>query len=745
MATKRMQALTTVSQWLACAHVGTSLLPADDDPNGVGIVALATADPVDPPTGPSPVDPGPAGLVVTADCRVYHAWPEQGRIVRVVWHSTTGTSDASGEDVLADPSPAGVGDFTPVGAPADDVRRAAALALAGYESADVTRLFALYGGGAIVALDLGTRRVVRQVTLVVPLPPAAAWTVGQPAVPLVAADLATSPTGLLVACASRAHPLWRVTWHGDPVELDVPLRSLVGLPAGAVPTRVAADAQGRIWLLWRAPGADPWATPVADERTTVPYGPLPGATDIELDGEGALIVAAGPGQDLRVVRFAAGAASADRPLRARRSDGRGLARTPDGRIAFWTAAGLRSAFGDQVRYVSDGRVYTTALDSGVFHQQWGRLFIDACVPPGTSISVAMLTSDDLPGDDLDPIGPLLGEPVTIARSAPSNVVAPPAPDPATLPLPAAGAELLLADALPLFRRGSAEQPWVRRSDGDPFLTYEAPVNAQPGRYLWLRISLSGTAQRTPRVRAIRVETSGPRLVQRLPQIFSEDATGAAFLDRYLQLLDGTMLDLAAESDAREVLFGPESAAPEMLPWIASLVGLMLDRRWPEPVRRTMISEAVSLFRRRGTLAALQRMCAIVLGVPPMLVERFRFRGLTGAVGTALIRTGSTFGEYAHRFSVIVPGAPSSEQLDMLHDLITEHRPAHTLFEICSASMGSRLGLGMHLDLTAVIGRGSGFEQFGVGGVLGRGGIIGRPDGALRVGSGGLGRDARVEP
>jgi len=261
----------------------------------------------------------------------------------------------------------------------------------------------------------------------------------------------------------------------------------------------------------------------------------------------------------------------------------------------------------------------------------------------------------------------------------------------------------------------------------------------------LRLHLAGTPQRTPRVRALRVQTSGPRLLERLPRVYTEDANAAAFLDRYLQLLNVTMADAEAAAQDRHVLLDPASAPPEMLPWLASLIGLVLDRRWPEPARRKMIAAAVCLFRRRGTVGALLDMSEIVLGVRPVLVERFRFRGLTGGVGRTLVRAGSTFEQYAHRFSVVVPGAPSTTQLDILRELLDVHRPAHTIFEICSATTGSRLGLGMHLDQTAVIGRGSGFGQVTVGGVLGRGDVLGRPAGGLRIGSGGLGRDARVEP
>jgi phage tail-like protein len=410
-------------------------------------------------------------------------------------------------------------------------------------------------------------------------------------------------------------------------------------------------------------------------------------------------------------------------------------------------SGVRVAHGAPVRYQPEGSVMTVALDSGVFRQRWGRVFVDACVPPGTGVSVAFLTGDDLPGDELDGLPVPLGEQLTVDHTAPScltdDEVTPTVPS--DLPLPAPDAPDRFGADRPLYRRESVEQPWLQPRTDDPFVTYEAPVNAGPGRYLWLRLRLRATGLRTPRVRAVRAESVGPKLLERLPRVYTEDATATGFLDRYLTMANEPMADLGAAADARHVLLDPTSAPAQLLPWLASLVGLTLDPRWPEPARRAMIAQAVPLFRRRGTLGALLTMLEIVLGVRPVLVERYRFRGLTGTVGTSLVRTGSTFEEYAHRFSLVIPGALSADLLAAVTDLVTEHRPAHTLFEICSARTGSRIGIGLHLGLTSVVGNSSGWTELAVGGVLGRDGVLGRPTAALRVGAGAVGLGARVEP
>jgi hypothetical protein len=74
-----------------------------------------------------------------------------------------------------------------------------------------------------------------------------------------------------------------------------------------------------------------------------------------------------------------------------------------------------------------------------------------------------------------------------------------------------------------------------------------------------------------------------------------------------------------------------------------------------------------------------------------------------------------------------------------------HRPAHTLFELCSVEAGMHVGLGLLLELTSVIGRGAGFSTLQLGaGTIGRGSsLIGRPRAGARIGSAELGRSVTV--
>jgi len=336
---------------------------------------------------------------------------------------------------------------------------------------------------------------------------------------------------------------------------------------------------------------------------------------------------------------------------------------------------------------------------------------------------------------------------------------------------------------PLHRRESGrERPWTQPLAEDPFVTYEAPIDAPAGRYLWVTLELRGNTRVSPRIRFLRAEHPSHDYLRRLPRTFSRDEEVASFLRRYLAPFEGFLGEVEARAVDRDLLLEPRTAPDEVLPWLASFLGLVLDERWarapvprghaPIDARRSLIREAAWLFRFRGTVRGLKRFVELYAQVPVVLVEHFRLRGLGGAVlgdtGAAFsssvlgagFRVGGTVGgegaaplaqsledafrTHAHRFSLIVPAALDAEQIDVVRHILEVHRPAHTIFDVCTVGAGMRLGLGMHLELSTVVGRTGAFTTLQVDdSVLGRGAVVGRPQLGTVLGASRLGDDSRM--
>jgi phage tail-like protein len=236
---------------------------------------------------------------------------------------------------------------------------------------------------------------------------------------------------------------------------------------------------------------------------------------------------------------------------------------------------------------------------------------------------------------------------------------------------------------------------------------------------------------------------------------------------------GVLAEMEDRSAQRDVLLDPFGAPAEVLPWLASLVGLTLDERWPEAARREMLAEAICLLRRRGTIPALRRMLAIYLGCDVIVIERFRTRGLGGGLlgddGSAAsssvlgfgFRVGGgvgrstedpiegtaedAFATHAHRFTVIVPCDLDDEREAAVRYLLDLHRPAHTIVDLCTVGAGMRVGIGLHVELSSIVGPSAGFHPARLGADrLGRGVTIGRGGGGVRTTGARVGVDSRVD-
>jgi phage tail-like protein len=739
--------IRTNDQWLRVSHDHTALEGE--------VVRLFWHD-EEKPGGDKEFSKTGAGLAFDGHCRLYHSIPEDGRVERLLWAAQDPLQPADRQrapvDLFATDIDEQLGDFSPAKSASTSAFEPRALAIDEDE-----RLFVADTAiKRILIYDLWSNRLLRQVQL-------AAEPIDLVVDGRRVYALLESPPGLIALDARRVF-------------------QTLALPAEITnPSRIAISPTRELYVLERAGQAGARVVKFSDPAYSVE---VKFATDLDFQlgdptlaqvctgADSVMVIARRPGEDF--VRYCVGEKAPVhlRPLTARNYDGRGIVRTPDGQIGFCTTHGFRHAVAARLRHFPKGSVTTFALDSGEFQTIWGRLFLDACIPKDTEIVVRCLTADELPNEELPNPSP----PANTEERAPYPEDSPPLPPPILM------RQLKTAPAQSLHRREMGyEQPWVRREEDDSFETYEAPVIAGAGRYLWLLIEMSGNTLGTPRLRAVRAEYPTHDYLRRLPKTFSRDEHVAAFLRRYLAMFEGQLGEFEGKADARATLLDPRSAPAEILPWLASFVGLLLDERMahaPRPggrvedVRRTLIAEAVWLFRFRGTVPGLRQFVEIYLGMETILIEKFRVRGLGGALlpdstGVATnsilgagFRVGGAVGKdetqllgttiddafetHAHRFSLIIPASLTSEQLDVVNQILELHRPAHTLVEVCTVAAGMRVGRGLHVELTSIIGRSGGFSQLQLGGAtLGRGSILGRPGPGTVIGGSRLGGDSRI--
>lgn len=729
--------IRTRDQWSRASHDQTAI----DETTG-GVELFWTPPPA---TGRSILVAG--GLAFDGECRLYRSLPEAGRVERRRWAQSDplglGQDVAPMDDLISDPLPIEMGDFSLPSSGDPPLREPRGLAV----DIDDRLFIAESGARRVLVYDLWSRRLLRRVVFSDADNPARR--------PI---DIACNGRQVWVL-TSDPPALFRMQARSGPV--GVALSAPTGEALGAVPIRVAISPSGELFLLYKLESTGMcWVISVKPGPPLLAVGR---AGDLEFDADGNLVVAGAKGDPFGKFERLPEGWTIDRPLEGRLYDGMGLVRTPDGLIGYWTGRALATAHLARSQFSSVGRVTTYRLDSGEYQTSWGRMFVDACIPEGTQVRAQWVTSDFETDEPTMPRTPPPNLDVVLRRPD----LSPP------MPPKSMAADLDDVRYALHHRETGRELPWSRPLPNDLFETFEAPVQADPGRYLWINLELRGNTRSTPRIKCLRVEHPGHDLMRRLPRTYSREATTAEFMNRYLSMFDGTLTELDGKAVDRNVLIEPLAAPEEALPWLASFMGLVLDLRWPAPARRTLIREITWLFRFRGTVPGLKRFLEIYLGFGVVIIERFRLIGLGGAllsnedapatsraivgagfrVGGAIgsqqeaTLTGTLEGAFqleAHRFVVVIPAVLTDEQLSVVRFILDVHRPAHTAFDICTVGAGMSVGRGLHVGLSSVIGKTGAFTKLQLGAsLLGRGLIVGRPDPGTSVGNSRLGGDTLV--
>ncbi len=143
-----------------------------------------------------------------------------------------------------------------------------------------------------------------------------------------------------------------------------------------------------------------------------------------------------------------------------------------------------------------------------------------------------------------------------------------------------------------------------------------------------------------------------RYLRYLPGVFHD----ADFLGRMLLIFESVWEPLEWRQNHIHLYFDPRSTPTEFLAWLASWLGLTLDKHWPEERRRELLTEAMELYRWRGTPYGLARMIEVCTGLSITITEDPTRR-------------------FVMNVRVRIP-KDSYVRSEMIERLIQVHKPAH---------------------------------------------------------------------
>lgn len=316
-----------------------------------------------------------------------------------------------------------------------------------------------------------------------------------------------------------------------------------------------------------------------------------------------------------------------------------------------------------------GQLLTVPIDSGRPRCRWHRVRLEATVPAGTALSVAVATSES------------------------------PTPVPQGDPTQETGWETFPAGV-----------PHPTDWDAAPRSSLDYLVQQPPGRYLHLRLRLSGDGAATPVVHRIRIDLPRTTSLEHLPPVYREEPRAEEFTERFLSLFDASVESLDRAIERFPALLDGSGVPEGALPWLGSFLDLAFESSWTAERRRALLAATPDLYRRRGTKAGLAAAIQQVLGVEPVIQElaaesawgalskstqlgsvrlfgraRARFTLGTSALCQAPMRS---FGDPAldpltgpaWRLRVLIPGVGgmSDALRDRLTRLLDSQKPAHTV-------------------------------------------------------------------
>lgn len=225
---------------------------------------------------------------------------------------------------------------------------------------------------------------------------------------------------------------------------------------------------------------------------------------------------------------------------------------------------------------------------------------------------------------------------------------------------------------------------------------DALVRAGPGRYLALRLELTGTAEASPRVRSLRADFPRTSLASLLPAVYQREAAPDTFLERFLALFGTYFDDAEARIDTLIRLFDPRAedrVRGPFLTWLASWLALAAEASWPEETVRELLKRAPELYRLRGTRAGIEMLVEIFTGARPLVVEKFQLRCAEGSeLADDLERL---YGDDPYAFCVLLPprSVAGEDARRALRRAIEADTPAHTRAGV--RLLAERIVLGHH--------------------------------------------------
>lgn len=315
--------------------------------------------------------------------------------------------------------------------------------------------------------------------------------------------------------------------------------------------------------------------------------------------------------------------------------------------------GMELTAGDRIRSREEGDHYAflPVLDSGVEDCPWGRMCFDLQLPENCVCYLYVAASNEKERWDL---------------------------------------ELRAQSGLYEKKKVLQQMRGLRFINKGDVLLYEIE-----GRYLWILFEIIGEGVS---VGDIRVEAPGDNFMQTFPEVYREKNS---FFHRYLSLYSSIYNDFQEKLDARNELLPVETAPLPLLELYARWLGIDVNGGYlGEETLRKFLKEAPELLRRKGTKYCIRRICELLIGEAPTIVERSQIARYVR--GNEREQYDHLYGESPYDVTLLLKHYVEEKKKGQLLHLLSQFKPVRTRLHIVFLEPAGMLDEHSYLDQNAVI-------------------------------------------
>lgn len=216
-----------------------------------------------------------------------------------------------------------------------------------------------------------------------------------------------------------------------------------------------------------------------------------------------------------------------------------------------------------------------------------------------------------------------------------------------------------------------------------------------GRYLWIMVEVIGE---NVQIGNIRIEAPGDNFMQTFPEVYREKNS---FFHRYMSVYSSIYNDFQDKIDMRKELLPVETAPLPLLELYAKWLGIDVNGGYlGEEALRQFLQEAPELLRRKGTRYCIERICHILLGEIPTIVERSQIQNYVRRAEKA--QYDNLYGDSPYDVTLLLQHYVEEKKKEQLLHLLTQFKPVRSRLHIVFLEPTGLLDEHIYMDGNAVI-------------------------------------------